>query len=69
MEKTKAVIAQSKSRSLRTTIPAGIARQFHITEDTELEWEIEAKDNQLIIVVRPIELLKEALERRPKVKR
>ena len=47
------VIAQSKSRSLRTTIPAGIARQFNINETTQLNWEIEARDNELRIVVRP----------------
>jgi bifunctional DNA-binding transcriptional regulator/antitoxin component of YhaV-PrlF toxin-antitoxin module len=54
MEKTKVVIAQSKSRSLRTTIPVGIARQFDITDESELTWEIEAKDNELRIVVRPL---------------
>ena len=54
MERTKVVIAQSKSRSLRTTIPAGIARQFGIGEGSELGWEIEARDNKLQIVVHPI---------------
>ena len=53
METTSVVIAQSKSRSLRTTIPAGIARQFNINETTQLNWEIEARDNELRIVVRP----------------
>lgn len=48
------VIAQSKSKSLRTTIPVGIARQFDINETTQLEWEIEARDNELRIVVRPL---------------
>lgn len=55
MERTKVVIAQSKSKSLRTTIPAGIARQFHIREATELGWEIEARDSKLVIVVTPLE--------------
>jgi hypothetical protein len=54
MERTKVVIAQSKSRSLRTTIPAGIARQFGIGEGSELGWEIEARDNKLQILVHPI---------------
>ncbi|MDE1821027.1 MAG: AbrB family transcriptional regulator [Euryarchaeota archaeon] len=54
METTKVVIAQAKSKSLRTTIPAGIARQFKITAESELGWEIEARDNALVIVVRPV---------------
>ncbi len=54
METTRVVIAQSKSKSLRTTIPVGIARQFNIDETTQLEWEIEARDNELRIVVRPM---------------
>ncbi len=57
MERTKVVIAQSKSRSLRTTIPAGIARQFGIGEGSELGWEIEARENKLLIVVHPIVML------------
>ena len=54
MEQTKVVLAQPKSRSLRTTIPAGIARQFGIDEGSELGWEIEARDNELRIVVKPL---------------
>ena len=53
-ETTKVQLAQVNSKSLRTTIPAGIVRQFAIEEGTELEWEIAPKDNQLLIVVRPI---------------
>jgi bifunctional DNA-binding transcriptional regulator/antitoxin component of YhaV-PrlF toxin-antitoxin module len=49
------VVAQSKSKSLRTTIPAGIARQFGIDQETQLGWEIEARDNELRIVVRPVQ--------------
>jgi bifunctional DNA-binding transcriptional regulator/antitoxin component of YhaV-PrlF toxin-antitoxin module len=54
VELTSVVMAQSKSRSLRTTIPVGIARQFGIDEKTQLGWEIEARDNELRIVVRPV---------------
>lgn len=56
-EKTKVQLAQVHSKSLRTTIPAGIVRQFAIEEGTELEWEISPKDNQLLIVVRPVVIL------------
>jgi bifunctional DNA-binding transcriptional regulator/antitoxin component of YhaV-PrlF toxin-antitoxin module len=54
METTKVVVAQPKSKSLRTTIPVGITRQFGIGAGSELAWEIEARDNKLIIVVHPI---------------
>lgn len=54
MEKTKVVVAQPRSKSLRATIPAGIVRQFGIEEGWELEWDIRARDNELQIVVQPI---------------
>jgi bifunctional DNA-binding transcriptional regulator/antitoxin component of YhaV-PrlF toxin-antitoxin module len=54
MERTKVVLAQAESKSLRTTIPAGIARQFGIKEGSELGWDIRARDSQLEIVVAPV---------------
>ncbi len=52
MEKTKVVVAQPKSQSLRTTIPASIVRTLGIKEGTELGWELLARDNQFILEVR-----------------
>ncbi len=52
MEKTKVVIAQPRSRSLRTTIPASIARTLGIEEGSELGWELQARDNQFVLEVR-----------------
>jgi bifunctional DNA-binding transcriptional regulator/antitoxin component of YhaV-PrlF toxin-antitoxin module len=52
MEKTKVVVAQPKSRSLRTTIPASIARILGIEEGTELGWDLQARDNQFVLEVR-----------------
>jgi AbrB family looped-hinge helix DNA binding protein len=46
--------ATSKSKSLRTTIPAGIARQFNLSEGDKLNWEIRAEDGELIIIVKPL---------------
>ena len=43
--------ATSKSESLRTTVPKGIARQFNMKEGDELHWEIIARGNKLAIVV------------------
>lgn len=47
--------ATSKSKSLRTTIPAGIVRQFSLTEGSKLGWQIEAREkNELVIVLKPV---------------
>ncbi|RJS91379.1 AbrB/MazE/SpoVT family DNA-binding domain-containing protein [Candidatus Bathyarchaeota archaeon] len=45
--------ATSKSRSLRTTIPMGIVRQFNLSEGDKLAWEIRAEGGELVIVVKP----------------
>ncbi len=46
--------ATSKSESLRTTVPAGIARQFQLKEGDKLKWVIESRKNKLVIIVTPI---------------
>ena len=46
--------ATSKSRSLRTTVPIGIVKQFNLSEGDKLNWEIRAEEGELIIVVKPI---------------
>jgi len=46
--------ATSKSKSLRTTIPVGIVKQFNLSEGGKLNWEIRAEGGELIIVVKPI---------------
>lgn len=46
--------ATSKSKSLRTTIPMGIVKQFNLSEGDKLLWEIRADNGKLIIVVKPL---------------
>jgi bifunctional DNA-binding transcriptional regulator/antitoxin component of YhaV-PrlF toxin-antitoxin module len=46
--------ATSKSRSLRTTVPMGIVKQFNLSEGDKLSWEIRAERGELIIVVKPL---------------
>jgi bifunctional DNA-binding transcriptional regulator/antitoxin component of YhaV-PrlF toxin-antitoxin module len=46
--------ATSKSRSLRTTVPMGIVKQFNLSEGDKLNWEIRAERGGLIIVVKPL---------------
>jgi bifunctional DNA-binding transcriptional regulator/antitoxin component of YhaV-PrlF toxin-antitoxin module len=46
--------ATSNSRSLRTTLPISIVKQFNLSEGDALSWEIRAENNELIIVVKPL---------------
>ncbi len=46
--------ATTKSKSLRTTIPMGIVKQFNLSEGDKLNWEIRAEGGELIIVVKPL---------------
>ena len=46
--------ATKRGRSLRTTVPIGIVRQFDLSEGDKLHWKIETRNNELIIVVKPI---------------
>ncbi|MCC6018914.1 MAG: AbrB/MazE/SpoVT family DNA-binding domain-containing protein [archaeon YNP-LCB-024-027] len=46
--------ATSRSRSLRTTIPIGIVKQFNLSVGDKLSWEIRAEGGDLIIVVKPL---------------
>jgi len=50
---TQTVVAKasSKSDSLRTTIPAGIVKQFDLKVGDKLERSIEPRKNKLIIVI------------------
>ncbi|MFP3131412.1 MAG: AbrB family transcriptional regulator [Nitrososphaeria archaeon] len=51
--------ATSKSKSLRTTIPIGIVKQFNLSKDDKLNWEIRAESGELIIMIRPFKGEKE----------
>jgi bifunctional DNA-binding transcriptional regulator/antitoxin component of YhaV-PrlF toxin-antitoxin module len=46
--------ATPKSKSLRTTVPTGIVRQFDLREGDRLRWEIKAQGGDLVIVVTPL---------------
>lgn len=52
-EETVLSKATLKSRSLRTTVPMGIVRQFNLMEGDRLNWEIRAEGGELLIVVKP----------------
>lgn len=46
--------ATSKSKSLRTTVPIGIVKQFNLSEGDKLIWEVRAEGGELVIVVKPL---------------
>ena len=45
--------ATTNSKSLRATVPIGIVRQFGLKEGDQLEWKLEARNNELVIVAKP----------------
>jgi antitoxin component of MazEF toxin-antitoxin module len=53
-ETTILTAATTQSKSLRTTIPAGIVRQFSLIDGDKIQWKMEVKDNELVIVARPV---------------
>jgi bifunctional DNA-binding transcriptional regulator/antitoxin component of YhaV-PrlF toxin-antitoxin module len=56
-ETTTLTKASTKTQSLRTTVPAGIVKQFNLNDGDKLEWKIKAESkDKLIVVVRPLVL-------------
>ncbi len=42
--------------SLRSIVPASIVKQFSLKEHDKLDWRLEAKDGEIIIVVKPVKV-------------
>jgi len=53
-ETTILTLATSKRASLRTTVPMSIVKQFGLKSGDKLEWTFEVKNNEIIIVVKPV---------------
>lgn len=53
-EKTSINKATTTSISMRTTIPQSIITHFGLQEKDQLDWEIKAEKNNLVIRVTPI---------------
>jgi len=47
--------ASKKGRSLRTTVPMSIVKLLRLKEGDKIKWGIKAKNNRIIILVRPLE--------------
>jgi antitoxin component of MazEF toxin-antitoxin module len=53
-EETILTHASTRGNSLRTTVPIGVVRQLGLKEGDRLRWEIQADNNNLIILVKPV---------------
>lgn len=53
-EETVLTLAIANGKSLRTTVPISLVRQFKLRRGDRLDWQIKAKDNELLIVVSPL---------------
>jgi hypothetical protein len=53
-ETTVLTPATTLSKSLRTTIPAGIVRQFSLADGDKIRWKMEVIEGELVIVARPL---------------
>ena len=53
-EQTTLSLATSGKESLRTTVPMSLLKQFKLEAGDKLDWTLEARNNELIIVVTPL---------------
>lgn len=53
-EITTLSVATSGKESLRTTVPMSILKHFKLKAGDKLDWDFEARNNELIMVVRPV---------------
>lgn len=45
--------ANNTSESLRTTVPSSIVKHYRLSEGDRLNWDFEARNGDIIVVVRP----------------
>ena len=53
-EVTTLTKAATNTSSLRTTVPANIIRQFKLGDGDKLDWTLDIKDGQMVIMVAPV---------------
>ena len=46
--------ANNSSSSLRTTVPAGIVKQFGLKDGSKLAWVLDVEDGEIVIKLKPI---------------
>ena len=45
--------ANNSSSSLRTTVPAGIVKQFGLKDGSKLSWVLDVEDGEIVIKLKP----------------
>jgi bifunctional DNA-binding transcriptional regulator/antitoxin component of YhaV-PrlF toxin-antitoxin module len=53
-ELTTLSVATSGKESLRTIVPMNILKQFKLEAGDKLDWTYEARNSELLIIVRPV---------------
>jgi antitoxin component of MazEF toxin-antitoxin module len=51
---TKLSKANDSSNSLRTTVPAGIVKQFGLKDGSKISWVLDVDDGEIVIKLKPI---------------
>ena len=59
-EITKLSLATTGKESLRTIVPMSILKHFKLEAGDKLEWDFEARNSEMIIVVKPVKGKKES---------
>ena len=68
-EKTTLAKASSNFASLRTVVPMSIVKQWQLKEGDQLDWSWEARNGEMIIVIKKAELVDNAAGIRFEVQR
>jgi antitoxin component of MazEF toxin-antitoxin module len=53
-ERTRLAKTHSRSESLRITVPQSMVNQWDLKEGDELDWSWQAKNNEMVLVVRRV---------------
>ena len=62
-ESTVLTPATSKGRSLRTTVPMSIVKQFGLKPGDLLSWKMKAQGNEILIIVKLLKKSEKNLEK------
>lgn len=53
-ETTTLTLAASKKASLRTTVPMSVVKHFGLKQGDKLEWTFDIKNEDIVVVVKPM---------------
>ena len=53
-ETSKLSYVKKGAKSLKTTVPMGVVKQLELSHGDKLNWKIETKDGETVVVVRKV---------------